>query len=90
MGLWLLDPDGFRNYFGADVVTADDASLIVLQMLIIDGCEWVEVRSDEDPELATRWTVLERDGNGGVTKIAVRESSGEVSVIGNTAGAWDE
>lgn len=89
MGLWLLDPDGFRNNFGADVVTADDASLIVLQVLIAEGCEWIEVRSDEDPGLVTRWTAMERDEKGVVTKIGVRESSGEVTVIGSAAGARD-
>lgn len=79
MGWWLLDPDGDRVSVGEDVATADDASLIALQMIILEGYDWVEVGCDEDPEWVTRWTAVERDEKGAVTKITVRESDGEVS-----------
>lgn len=92
MGWWLLDPDGYRNNFEEGSVTADDVSLIVLQMMLIYGYDWVQVRSDEDPGQVTEWLALERDGQGTVTKIGVREPGGEISVINNRdyPEVWNE
>lgn len=71
-----------HNMFLVNCDSFDDAAVVVYGLLA-EGYSWVRLRSEDNEDWLSEWTVIERGVDGCPTQIGFRGFDGALEVIDN-------